>query len=176
MSPADPRDDTAARTARRRWLAHPWLSSMIVLAWVLLQGSLAPVHLIWALIMGLGLPWLLHDFLGAGTRLRAGNLALRLAFVVLRDIVVANLAVARIVLHPGVEPQPAWIRVPYTLTEARGVALLATIITNTPGTVSCVVDEDRREILVHALNPGDPGAVVAEILRRYERPLKEIFG
>ena len=78
-------------------------------------------------------------------------------------------------LHPGREPRPAWVRVPYTLTDARGIALLGAIITNTPGTVSSVVDENRREILVHALDAPDPEAIVAEILERYERPLKEIF-
>jgi multisubunit Na+/H+ antiporter MnhE subunit len=30
--------------------------------------------------------------------------------------------------------------------------LLATIITTTPGTVSCIVDEERRLIWVHALD------------------------
>lgn len=160
----------------RRWFAHPWLSIVIAASWLLLQGSFAPAHLIWAAIMGLALPWLVHDFIGAGSRLRAGRVALRLALVVLGDIVVANLAVARVVLHPRVEPQPCWVRVPYTLTDPRGVVLLAMIITNTPGTVSSVVDEQRREILVHVLNTSDPEAVVAEILQRYELPLKEIFG
>jgi multicomponent K+:H+ antiporter subunit E len=95
---------------------------------------------------------------------------------VLWDIVRSNVTVARIVLQPGSNPQPAWLRVPYSLTDDRGVVLLATIITTTPGTVSCVIDEARREILVHALDAADPGAVVAEIVERYEQPLKEIFG
>lgn len=160
----------------RRWGAHPSLSAVIAAAWLLLQGSLAPAHLLWAAIMGLALPWVLHDFLGEGASMRATGVALRLALRVLWDIVLANLAVARIVLHPGVQPRPAWLRVPYTITDARGVALLATIITNTPGTISCVVEEARGEILVHALDAADPAAVVAEIVERYERPLKEIFG
>lgn len=175
MKPDPLRDDRVANSTRR-WFAHRWLSVVIAGSWLLLQGSLAPAHLLWAAILGAALPWLLHDFLGAGSPTRGARVALRLAAVVLWDIVLANLAVARIVLHPGVTPRPAWLRVPYTITDARGVALLATIITNTPGTVSCVVDEARGEILVHALDTGDPRAVVADILARYERPLKEIFG
>ena len=56
------------------------------------------------------------------------------------------------------------------------VALLATIITNTPGTVSCVVDEKGHCILVHALD-GSAGAdtIAADIKARYEAPLKEMF-
>jgi multicomponent K+:H+ antiporter subunit E len=41
--------------------------------------------------------------------------------------------------------------------------------------VSCVVDEVRREILVHALDCEDPAAMAAQMKERYERPLMEIF-
>lgn len=159
-----------------RWLAHPRISLMILAAWLLLQGSLAPVHWLWGAILALVLPRLAAHFIGPPSRARAAGAAIRLAVVVLADIVRANFTVARLVLHPGIEPQPAWVRVPYTLQDPRAIVLLATIITTTPGTVSCVVDEKRGEILVHALDAAHPQAVAAEIVERYERPLKEIFG
>ena len=53
----------------------------------------------------------------------------RLLLVVLVDIVVANLAVAWIVLNPRSCPQPAWVHVPLALTHPTGITLLATIIT-----------------------------------------------
>ncbi len=37
---------------------------------------------------------------------------LRLAGVVLWDIVMSNITVARIVLNPASDPQPAWVQVP----------------------------------------------------------------
>ena len=55
------------------------------------------------------------------------------------------------------------------------IALLATIITTTPGTVSCTIDEERNEILVHALNCDDPAQMAADIKARYEAPLLAIF-
>lgn len=161
----------------RRWLAHPWLSGMILVIWLLLQGSLAPVHWVWGALLGVLLPWVAHDFIELPvTPLRRARLLLRLLAVVLWDILRANLTVARLVLDPRRSPQPAWLRVPHGLDDARAVAMLASIITLTPGTVSCVVDEDRREILVHALDAPDPQAVAAEITQRYEHALKEIFG
>lgn len=169
-------EDRIGTAGHGRWVPHPWLSALIAIGWLLLQGSLAPAHLLWAAILGLVLPRLVHGFIGPAPRPRSVRVALRLVATVLGDIVVANLAVARLVLHPRRAPQPAWLRVPYTLDDPRGVMLLATIITTTPGTVSCVVDEQRREILVHALDTRDPQALVQEIQQRYERPLKEIFG
>lgn len=165
-----------ATTGPRRWLAHPWISVFIALGWLLLQGSLAPVHWIWAAILGLVLPWAAHDFIGPASSVRATAAIPRLAVRVLRDIVVANVAVARLVLHPRRQPRPAWLRVRHGLQDPRAVALLATIITTTPGTVSCVVEEGRGEVLVHALDADDPEAVAAEIMDRYVSLLKEIFG
>jgi len=95
--------------------------------------------------------------------------------VVLWDIVRANVAVAALVLNPRRAPRPAWVEVAHGLQAPQAVALLATIITTTPGTVSCVVDEERGVILVHALDAPDPQAVIDEILLRYAQPLKEIL-
>jgi multicomponent K+:H+ antiporter subunit E len=55
------------------------------------------------------------------------------------------------------------------------ISLLAAIITMTPGTVSCVIDEQRRVILVHALDCSDAPGTAAQIKDRYERPLRRIF-
>lgn len=159
-----------------RWLAHPVLSLLLAAAWLLLQQSLAPGNLITAAVLGLVVPRLLRGFLGEGVRPRSWPTALRLLVVVLHDIVIANLTVARIVLTPGSNPRPAWLQVPLDVQHPSAITLFATIITTTPGTVSCVVDEQRHLIVVHALDCADPVAMVAEMKARYEAPLKEIFG
>ena len=92
------------------------------------------------------------------------------------DIVVSNITVARIVLSPGSSRSRPGCRWRWTCEHPTAITLLATIITTTPGTVSCVVDEERRLILVHALDCSDAAALAAQIKQRYEEPLKEIFG
>ena len=167
--------DTPLRTSPG-WFGHPVLSLLIVATWLLLQQSLAAPQLISAAALALLLPRLLHGFFGPVTRLRAPGTALRFVALVLWDIVVSNLAVAKLVLNPGARPQPAWVQVPLALTHPTAMTLLAMVITTTPGTVSCVIDESRREILVHALDCTNPAAMAADIKQRYEAPLMEIFG
>ncbi|MNU05451.1 putative monovalent cation/H+ antiporter subunit E [compost metagenome] len=41
--------------------------------------------------------------------------------------------------------------------------------------MSCTIDEERREILVHALNCDDAAQMAADIKARYEAPLLAIF-
>jgi len=160
----------------RGWLPHPVLSALLVLGWLMLQQSLAPAQIVTALVLGWGVPRLVHGFLGDPLHIRSWRSAWRLFFIVLWDIVVSNITVARIVLSPFSNPQPAWVPIMLDVTHPTAITLLATIITTTPGTVSCVVDDERRLILVHALDCTDPAAMAREIKQRYESPLKEIFG
>jgi len=157
------------------WLPHPALSVVLAAVWLLLQQSLAPAHLLSAAVLALGLPRLLHGFIGDSVHPRSARTMLHLLGVVLWDIVMSNITVARLVLNPASDPQPAWVEVPLQAEHPTAIALLAAIITMTPGTVSCVVDEQRRSILVHALDCSDVAEMAAQIKQRYERPLRRIF-
>lgn len=160
----------------RRWLPHPWVSALLVGAWLALWASLAPLHLAGALLLGLGLPLLLRRFDEPASATPGVAAAARLACVVLWDIVVANVAVARLILGPLGGLRPAFVEVPLDAPDPRVAALLAMIVTMTPGTVSAHIDDRRTRILVHVLDADDPASVVTGIKARYERPLKEIFG
>jgi multicomponent K+:H+ antiporter subunit E len=157
------------------WLAHPVLSVLLGATWLLLQQSVSPANLLFAALLALVVPKLAGGFLGTGARPRRWRVAMRLLAAVLWDVVAANLVVARLVLWPAAQPRPAWVTVPLALTDPAAMALLASIVTMTPGTVSCIVDGQRHRLLVHALDCGDPAALVEEIRQRYEAPLKEIF-
>ena len=156
------------------FFAHPALSLVLALSWLLLQHSLALVHLLSAVVIGLVLPRLLSGFLPVSRAVR-WQPVLSLGRRVLWDIVTSNITVARQVLGPLHLLQPAWVVVPLTLTHPTAIALLAAIITTTPGTVSCHIDEARREILVHALSCTDPAQMARDIKTRYESPLLAIF-
>jgi len=158
------------------WLPHPVLSLVLAASWLLLQQAIDVANLLAAASFALGVPWLVGGFLGPRVRPRALHVAVRLFFLVLWDIVVSNFTVARIVLDPRARPRPAWVTVPLDIQHPNAIVLLATIITTTPGTVSCVVDEVRGTILVHALDCDDPAEMARQIKERYEQPLKEILG
>lgn len=158
-----------------RSFPHPALSIQLALSWLALSHSLAFVHLLSALLMGWLLPHALRGFLSDASTLHWPSV-FRLTGVVLWDIVMSNITVARITLGSLKTIQPAWVPVALQSEHSRVNALLASIITMTPGTVSAVVYPQRREILVHALNCDDPAALARDIQQRYEAPLLRIFG
>lgn len=163
-------------TPRRKpgWLNHPRLSMLLGASWLALVHSLEPVHLLSALLIALIVPRLLHPFLSEHNSIN-WLAAARLTAVVLKDIVGANIKVAKLVLGPLSRMQPAWLPVPLACDHPRVNALFASIITITPGTVSCVVDEQRHQLLVHALTCDDVQAMIDDMKIRYEAPLLKIF-
>lgn len=167
-------------TGPLRWLLpRPWLSLVLWITWLALNNTLDPAHVVLGAGVAVLLPLLLGRFLPDGPPLRAPGSALRLALVVLGDIVIANLEVARRILGPEAALRPAFVRVPLDLKDPFGVAALAGIVTLTPGTVSAdlIVDpaEAGSSLLVHALHVEDEAALIATIKQRYEAPLRAIF-
>jgi multicomponent K+:H+ antiporter subunit E len=67
------------------------------------------------------------------------------------------------------------VRIPLDGTDPVGTAVLAGIITLTPGTLSVDTIDGGRTLLVHALDVADEDALVAAIKERYEAPLRAIF-
>ncbi|NJN06193.1 MAG: monovalent cation/H+ antiporter subunit E [Rhodobacteraceae bacterium] len=101
--------------------------------------------------------------------------ALRLLGVFLRDVVVANVEVARRILGPEAAIHSRFVWMPLTIESQQGKAVLAAMVTMTPGTLSVDITEDGHWLLVHAFNLDDEQALIAEIRQRYEAPLREIF-
>lgn len=158
----------------RRLMQAPVTSLAVAALWLLLNGA-SNGQLVLAAVFGLGLPHLLPAPAIVGPRLAAPLVAARLVLVVLFDIVKANVEVALRILGPESRIRPTFVWVPLDIASPQGIAVFASIITMTPGTLSCEVSEDRRWLLVHAFHADDAAAVAADVKSRYEAPLREIF-
>lgn len=157
-----------------RVLPYLSLSLVLWLTWLLLNGFSAG-HAVLGAVLAVLLPLGTRPFWPNVPRVRNLPRLLWFVGVVLYDIIVANVSVAIKVLGPLRHIRPGFVELPLELEDDFAIALLASTISLTPGTVSADVSPDRRTLLVHALDVDDPAVLVAEIKQRYERPLKEIF-
>jgi multicomponent K+:H+ antiporter subunit E len=158
-----------------RLVPAPCLSVALWVVWLLLNRTLAPAQLLLGALLAWAIPLLTVAPEGGQCGIRRPWVALRLAAVVLRDIVVSSLVVARQILGAEAAITPGFVRVPLALTDVHAIATLAGIITMTPGTLTCDIASDRGHLLVHAFHLTDADALVADIKARYEAPLREIF-
>lgn len=159
----------------KNWLPHPLLTPVLAVIWLLLNNSLAPGQVLLGLLLGWAIPRFTLGFWPERVRIRRPARLLSFAGVFLYDVIIANLAVARLILAGPRRLQPAFVIVPLDLTDELAISLLANTICLTPGTVSAKLSADRRQLLVHALDCADPQALVATIKARFEAPLKEIL-
>ena len=160
----------------RRLVPHPYLTVLIAIIWMMLTTSIALGTIVIGLLVGLALPVFTAPYWPDRPRLRNWPRAVEYVLVVLWDIVVANVVVARIVVFmPNSAIRPAFVTVPLELRTPEAITVLAGTITMTPGTVSAEMSADGRALLVHCLHAPDPDVVRDEIKSRYERRLKEIF-
>jgi multicomponent K+:H+ antiporter subunit E len=157
----------------KRLLPHPILSLMLLGLWLLLVNSISIGQWLLGSLLALLIPLYTARFWVAQVQVRKPLLLARFFVTVLFDIVVANVAVARLEVGPLDRIRPGFLRMPLRLRGNVPVSLLANIISLTPGTLSAHLSADRTELIVHALQADDPEAIIAEIRARYEQPLLE---
>jgi multicomponent K+:H+ antiporter subunit E len=159
----------------RRWLPHPLLSLTLFVVWLLLVNSVSAGSILFGVVLAVLVPLFTNELWPDHPRIRRPLRLVAYGLRLLRDIGIANLHVARLILGPPTRLRPAFIRMPLELRDESAIALLASTVSLTPGTVSADLSLDRRTLLIHALDVENPDALIAEIKQRYEAPLKEIF-
>lgn len=160
----------------KRLLPTPLLSVALLCLWLLLNQSLSLGHLLLALILAIAIPLLTAGLRPLPVRIRRPGVILRLMLAVAADTVHSNISVIRLLLTPGPPRHPsAFVHVPLQLRDPNALAVLATIVCITPGTVWAELSLDRSMLLLHVLEVEDAQAIAAHIKQRYERPLMEIF-
>ena len=158
-----------------RLLPHPLLSAILVAIWLLLVNELSFGHLLLGMLLGWAVPLYTARFWPDNVHVRRPLLLLRFIGVVLYDILVANVTVARLILGRQDRLEPAFLVLPLRLKTDVAISLLANTISLTPGTVSTYLSADRRCLIIHSLHTTEPEEVLDTIRQRYETPLKEIL-
>ena len=159
----------------KRLLPHPLLSATLVAIWLLLVNDLSFGQLLLGAILGWAVPLYTARFWPEQVKVRRPLQLLRFIAIVLYDIIVANISVARLILGRQETLQPAFIVMPLVLQSEIAISVLANTISLTPGTVSASLSADRRCLIVHTLHTTDPDELLKTIRDRYEAPLKEIL-
>ena len=158
-----------------RFLPHPILTITLAILWLLLVNQLTAGHIVLGALLGWLIPFVTSGFWPEAIRIRHPLTLLRYLLVFFYDIVRGSFLVAWLILLGPARLRPAFVHVPVVLKTDLAISLLANTISLTPGTVSVLLSEDKRSLIVHTLDTDDADALVAEIKQRYEVPLKKIF-
>jgi multicomponent K+:H+ antiporter subunit E len=159
-----------------RLLPFPLLSACLMGMWLLLNQTLSLGHILLGSLLALlggGLMTALQPAIG---RIRNPRAIVTLAILVLVDIIRSNIAVAAIILGPRHRSVTSgFLNIPIDMHNRYGLAVLACIITATPGTLWVQFNPRKGTLMIHVLDLVDEGIWIETIKGRYERLLLEIF-
>jgi multicomponent K+:H+ antiporter subunit E len=144
-------------------LPYPLLSLVLLILWLLLNQSVSAGHVILGSVIAVLASWAMAALRPQRPRIRRPGAALRLAGMVVIDILRSNLAVGRIIVgsrEPGVNA--GFMTIPLELRSRHGLAVLS-------------IDAAKGTLLLHVLDLVDETVWVRTIKGRYERLLMEIF-
>jgi multicomponent K+:H+ antiporter subunit E len=166
---------TAAQAAARH--VPPVLTAALFALWLLLNQTLSLGHVLLGLSLSIALAWAGGALRPVQPRLRRVDCAIVLLGFVLADIVRSNFRVAGIVLGlaRNREARSGFVKIPLELTDPHALAVLACIVTATPGTVWVEHDTATGTLTLHVLDLQDETEWIDWVKRRYERLLMEIF-
>jgi multicomponent K+:H+ antiporter subunit E len=158
-----------------RWLPYPLLTASLFVMWILLNGT-STGHAILGGIVALIAPIFMTALQPAKPRIRQWRSIPALFFTVLMDITLSNIAVVNIILRGKRKTRtPGFVTIPLQLRDRTGLAVLACIITSTPGTIWVEYHPKNSRLLIHVLDLVSEQDWIDQIKQRYESRLLEIF-
>lgn len=157
-----------------RVLSRPLVWLGLFAMWLLLNGSIAPGHILLGIVVATIGCWAALPLVPPKSRVsNVGTIFVLLVTVVI-DVIKSNLAVLTLVLS-GRTPRSAFVDIPLELTDENGLALLACIVTATPGSAWIEHNSARNVVTIHVLDTDDVDKWAADFKRTYEQRLVEIL-
>lgn len=149
----------------------------LIVIWLLLNQTLAPGHILLGTVFAIALAWASRYLRPLQPNMKRYWLIPPLLVLVLLDIIRSNINVARIVLGLVRDRKvtAGFVRIPLDLRDPHGLAVLAGIVTSTPGTVWAGLDHTGRHLTLHVLDLRDEAEWIRWIKLRYERLLIRIY-
>lgn len=144
--------------------------------WVIFNGSFTLEICIFGLVIAAIMLWFTCRFMDYSVSIELHNykkviLFLRYIFVLVKEIVIANFGVIRLILTQREEIEPVLVSFHSDVKTSVGKALFANAITLTPGTITVTLEGD--EYTVHCLDEGMAESIQENVFVDYIRKLEE---
>ncbi|MEM6382546.1 MAG: Na+/H+ antiporter subunit E [Pseudomonadota bacterium] len=152
------------------------INVLLTVAWLFVTGSFSVINAVFGFVLGLGSLYLIREQIGTIGYVRRVQKLTALALSFLYELLMSALRVFKLVLTPDLSVlRPGFVAYPLSLDRDFEIALLANLITLTPGTLSVDVSDDRRTLYVHAIHVPDPQEMIDSIADGFERKILEAF-
>jgi multisubunit Na+/H+ antiporter MnhE subunit len=144
----------------------------IAFIWLFLSADRDLPRFILGMVLGYLVLAAFKDLLPKDGYLKGVTAFLKWLYAFSRALVLSQVRVAQIILLPGKNPiTPGFFRLSLGDLTDFEIIILSHSISLTPGTTTVEVDNERRELLIHALEAGNEEATRRDIEMNLLKPL-----
>lgn len=150
------------------------MNFILAFVWMFLSSNYTASAFIIGYLLGLLFLFSMKKMLPG--RFYAGKVwaLITLTILFIKELILANIAVLKVVLRPQLQLQPAFFKYETTLTKEWEITLLSSLITLTPGTVVVHLSDDSKTLYIHAIDVDDVNETIASIRDSFEKAILEV--
>ncbi|MFD1708669.1 Na+/H+ antiporter subunit E [Siminovitchia sediminis] len=150
------------------------LNVMLAFAWMFYENSMSASTFIIGYFLGLLVVFFMRRFFSTRFYMYRVFAIIQLLFIFIRELVLSNIAVLKVVLQPKMKNNPGIFALETKLTSDWEITLLANLITLTPGTLVVEISDDHRTLYIHAMDIGDVDEAIEDIRGSFEKAIMEV--
>ena len=150
------------------------LNFSLAFLWMFLSANLTANGFLIGFILGAISLVIMRRFFTGRLYLERIWSVIKLIFLFLKELILANIAVLKVVLKPKLDMQPAFFKYETSLTQEWEITLLSSLITLTPGTVVVHISDDNKNLFIHAIDAADVDETIASIRDSFEKAILEV--
>lgn len=150
------------------------LNMVLAFLWMFIKVSYDPISFFKGYIFGLLVILVLRRYFHSRFYLFRLWSFIKLIFIFIKELILSNVAIVKIVLKPTLDMRPAIFAMDTELTKDWQITLLSSLITLTPGTLVIDVSEDNKTLFIHAMNIGEVEDEINSIKNSFEKAILEV--
>jgi multicomponent Na+:H+ antiporter subunit E len=150
------------------------LNLAIAFIWMFLNDNWGIAGFMIGYLLGLIFIFTLRRFFNQPFYMRRVWAAVKLLFLFLKELILSNIAVIAHILRPRLKIRPGIVALQTELKSDWEVALLACLITLTPGTLTLEVSPDQDRLYIHVMDIHDAELLAQQIKGTFEKAIMEV--
>jgi multicomponent Na+:H+ antiporter subunit E len=150
------------------------LNFFLAFLWMFFKTSFTPASFLVGYFWGLVILFVFRSYFPNRFYLHRVWAVIKLFFLFIKELVLSNFNVLKLVLQPKVKIKPGIFALPTDLQKDWEIMLLANLITLTPGTLTVDVSDENNVLYIHAVHIDDVKDSVDSIKNTFEKAIMEV--
>ncbi|RFU70149.1 Na+/H+ antiporter subunit E [Peribacillus saganii] len=150
------------------------LNVVLAFTWMFLKTSYTSSTFFVGYLLGLLIIFAFRNCFSGRFYLIRAYAVFRLFLIFIKELILANIAVLKVVLKPKLDMRPGIFAMQTVLEKDWEITVLANLITLTPGTLVVDVSDDNKTLYIHAVDIEDAEDVIQGIKSTFENAILEV--